>query len=138
MSENLIENQIVITILLVSMFLLSGINKIYTFNDVVNGLKQKMQYDFSENLYKVAIGIVIILEIIAPLIIIYYSITGKRRDEAYYSVIALIIFTILATLMYHFPDLYNYKKSIPFWANISLIGGLLLLLKTTKEQVTKK
>jgi len=36
---------------------------------------------------------------------------------------------VLATLLYHPLDITNYYKSIPFWANISVIGGLLLLLK---------
>lgn len=134
MDKSLIDNQGVITTLLVLMFLLSGINKIYTFGDTVNSLKQKVQYNFSDELYKLAILIVIALEIIAPIIVIYYSITGKRRTEAYYSVIGLIAFTIIATIIYHFPDFSNYKKSIPFWANISLLGGLLLLLKTTIKE----
>lgn len=134
MDKSLIDNQGVITTLLVLMFLLSGINKIYTFGDTVNSLKQKVQYNFSDELYKLAILIVIALEIIAPIIVIYYSITGKRRTEAYYSVIGLIAFTIIATIIYHFPDFLNYKKSIPFWANISLLGGLLLLLKTTIKE----
>ena len=119
--------------LLVLMFLISGINKVLTFDDTVFSLKQKVNYNFSDNLYKLIIIIVILLEIIAPIIVIRYAIKKDYKIEAYYSVIALIIFTILATIIYHFPDIMNYKKSIPFWANVSLIGGLLLLGNTIKK-----
>jgi len=129
-----LENKLIISTLLVIMFLLSGINKLSGFSSVVESLKQKLQYDMSDNLYNLAIVIVILVEVLAPLIIIYYALTGNYKKEAYYSVIALIIFTILATLVYHFPDLNSYKKSIPFWANISLLGGLLLLAKMIKNE----
>lgn len=129
-----LENKLMISTLLVIMFLLSGINKLSGFSSVVDSLKQKVQYDMSDNLYNLAIVIVILIEIVAPVIIIYYAFTGNYKQEAYYSVIALIIFTVLATLLYHFPDFSNYKKSIPFWANVSLLGGLLLLSKMIKYE----
>ena len=129
-----LENKATIATLLVIMFLLSGINKLSGFSSVVESLKQKLQYDMANELYNLAIVIVVLIEIIAPIIIIYYSFTGNYKQEAYYSVIALILFTILATLIYHFPDFSNYKKSIPFWANISLLGGLLLLAKMIRNE----
>lgn len=131
---DIIENKSIIATLLVIMFLLSGIHKLSGFSDVVESFKQKLQYDISHELCNLAIVIVVLIEIIAPIIIIYYSFTGNYKQEAYYSVIALILFTILATLIYHFPDFSNYKKSIPFWANISLLGGLLLLAKMIKSE----
>lgn len=95
--------------LLVIMFLLSGINKIYTFNDSVNSLQQKLS--FMENkLVSIIIIIVILLEILAPSFIIYNFVTGKNKAWAYYSVIGLIVFTILATIIYHPPDFSNYKS----------------------------
>jgi uncharacterized membrane protein YphA (DoxX/SURF4 family) len=129
------ENQTYIYTLLVSMFLLSGISKLFNFNGVVDSLKQKIQYALPDDLYKLAIVIVILLEVIAPILIINYSINGTYKNETYYSVIGLIIFTIVATIIYHFPDFTNYKKSLPFWANVSLLGGLLLLAKTIKYNV---
>lgn len=69
---------------------------------------------------------VILLEIVAPVIVVYSIATKRYKKWAYYSVIALIVFTILATLLYHFPDFSNYKRSLGFWANMSLLGGLLL------------
>jgi uncharacterized membrane protein YphA (DoxX/SURF4 family) len=132
MIDNIIEkseNQKYIYTLLLGMFIISGINKIFTFNGAVDSLKQKLQYELSDNLYKLAIVIVILLEIIAPILVINYSINGTYKRESYYSVICLIIFTIVATIIYHFPDFTNYRKSVAFWANVSLLGGLLLLAK---------
>jgi len=128
-----IENKTVIVNLLVFMFLISGVSKIFTFDTVVDGLKQKMLYDINSLFYQLIIVMVILLEIIAPIIIIYYSITGNNKTEAYYSAISLCIFTVLATLIYHFPDFSNYKRSLPFWANMSLLGGLFLLAKNIKN-----
>lgn len=135
MIDNIIEkseNQIIIYILLLGMFVISGINKVLNFNGAAESLKQKIQYGLSDSLYKLAIVIVILLEIIAPILIINYAINNTYKKEAYYSALSLIIFTILATIIYHFPDFTNYKKSLPFWANMSLLGGLLLLAKTIK------
>ena len=127
-----LENPILISTLLVIMFLISGINKIFNFELEVNNLIKKLEYSFPIEFYKIIILLVIILEILASIMIIYYFVTKNNQREAYYSTIALIIFTILATLVYHLPDFNNYKRSIPFWANISLISGLLLLAKYIK------
>lgn len=127
--KKIIENEIFIVVLLVIMFIISGINKVFNFNGTGIGLKEKLNYNIPDYIYNLIIVIVILLEIIAPLIVIYYITTKKYREWAYYSVIALVIFTILATLLYHFPDFSNYKRSLAFWANVSLLGGLLLLAK---------
>lgn len=127
--KKIIENDILIVVLLVIMFFISGINKLFNFNGVVTGLKDKLNYNIPDYIYNLIIVIVILLEIIAPVLIVYYIATKKYRKLAYYSVISLVIFTILATFFYHFPDFSNYKKSLAFWSNISLLGGLLLLAK---------
>lgn len=126
------ETYQVIIPMIVIMFILSGVNKISTFEATVNSLKKHLQ-SMPEWFYNIAIIIVILIEIIAPMIIINYVINGQYKNEAYLSSIVLIVFTILATLLYHFPDFTNYKKSIPFWANISLIGGLLLIIKIIEQ-----
>jgi uncharacterized membrane protein YphA (DoxX/SURF4 family) len=114
-------------ILLTAMFFLSGINKINKFTKTVDNFKSKM--NINENINKIIIVSVVILEILAPIIIVYYYTTGKFKQFSNYAVYGLIIFTILATLLYHPLNINDYFKSIPFWANISLIGGLLLLIK---------
>lgn len=116
-------------ILLTAMFFLSGFQKIITYVKTVDNLKGKMNINVNTEIYYLVILLVILLEILAPVIIVYHCITGEYTAYSNYAIVSLIIFTILATLLYHPLDITNYYKSIPFWANISLIGGLLLLLK---------
>jgi len=118
-------------ILLTAMFFLSGINKLNNFTKTVDNFKGKVSYalNLNENINKIIIASVVILEILSPIIIVYYYTTGKFKQFSNYAVYGLIIFTVLATILYHPLNMNDYFKSIPFWANISLIGGLLLLLK---------
>ena len=69
----------------------------------------------------------ILLEIVAPLIISLYSYNANPKLYIYtkLSLLGLIVFTILATLLYHFPPFgANYYS---FMSNLSTLGGLLLL-----------
>lgn len=116
-------------ILLTTMFILSGFQKIITYAKTVDNFKGKLNVNVNTKIYHLIIILVILLEILAPVIIIYHCITGEYSSYSNYAIISLIVFTILATLLYHPLDITNYYKSIPFWANISLIGGLLLLLE---------
>ncbi len=133
MIQQNLENDTLISTLIVIMFVISGITKAYTFDSTTNNIKNKIAYDISHRIYQLITISVILLEIIAPAIIIYYSYTGQYKQYAYYSALALAVFTLLATFLYHPPDFSSYKKSIPFWANISVIGALLLLAKHTKS-----
>lgn len=115
-------------VLLTSMFFLSGFQKIFTYTKTVDNLKGKINVNVNIEIYHLVILLVILLEILAPVIIVYHRITGEYSSYSNYAIVSLIIFTILATLLYHPLDITSYYKSIPFWANLSLIGGLLLLL----------
>lgn len=114
-------------IFITAMFFLSGYHKINNFTKTVDNFKGKINMTTSENVYKFIIALVVLLEILAPIIIVYYYTTGKYKQFSNYAVYALITFTILATLLYHPLNINDYYKSIPFWANISLIGALMLL-----------
>ena len=66
----------------------------------------------------------IVVEIGAPIIIMF----SKNTKLVKQAIKALGIFTILATLIYHFPPTgLNYY---PFLKNLSLIGGLMSLFKS--------
>uniref|UniRef100_A0A6C0IJ84 DoxX family protein n=1 Tax=viral metagenome TaxID=1070528 RepID=A0A6C0IJ84_9ZZZZ len=107
------------------LFFLSGFNKITDFIQVVKGFMNKTKLPFT--LCKIIIIFVILLEIVAPLIISLYSYNANPLlyTSAKLSLLGLIVFTILATFMYHFPAIgQNYYS---FMSNISTIGGLLLL-----------
>jgi uncharacterized membrane protein YphA (DoxX/SURF4 family) len=110
--------------LLLCMFVMSGINKMLTFDKTVKNVQGKL--NVTETISKLGVYLVILLEILAPLIIMYYIIFDKYKTYALYSVFGLIIFTIVVTMIYHPPKI-NYYDSIAFWANVSLLGGLLLL-----------
>ena len=130
--------------LLLIMFVMSGINKMLTFDKTVRNVSSKL--NVNETISKIGVYLVILIEILAPLIIMYYISMNKYKDNykmnemyetsktyALYSVFTLIIFTIIVTVIYHPPKI-NYYESIAFWANISLLGGL-LLLKTKVDEV---
>ena len=107
------------------LFFLSGFNKIKDFNQVTKGFVNKTKIPLF--LGKIVILGVILLEIIAPLIITLYSYNLNKSLYPYtkLSLILLIIFTILATLIYHFPPVGSNYYS--FTSNLSTIGGLILL-----------
>ena len=113
--------------LLLLIFFQAGINKILNFNSTVSGFKKMF---FMKNLpdifYTLIIVGVIILEIVAP-IIIMMNISGfyPYRELSFLSAIGLAVFTILATLIYHPPT--NPKERIGFMKNMSITGGLILL-----------
>lgn len=112
------------------MYFLSGIQKVQTFDSVCTGLGQKHIFrDVPLLISKVAIVLVICLELLAPLLIMNALITKKHMKYARMSVIALIVFTGFASILYHYPTGVHYYF---FMKNMSIIGGLLLLLKILK------
>lgn len=113
------------SILITLLFFLAGFNKIKEFSQVSKGLAQKTRLPLL--LSKLVIVLVIIIEIIAPFIITVSAYYPSARMEMYakLSIVVLIAFTILATLLYHFPP-YG-ANSYSFMSNISTIGGLMLL-----------
>lgn len=77
-------------------------------------------------LAQIVISSVILLELIAPVIITSYAFTGLFTLLPIFkiAVIALIAFTIAATVMYHNP-LKGGESYYACMSNISTIGGLL-------------
>jgi uncharacterized membrane protein YphA (DoxX/SURF4 family) len=113
------------TIYITLLFFLSGFHKIKDFVSVTKGFMKKTKLPLT--LSKIIIIGVILLEIIAPLIISLYSYNSNPKLYAYtkLSLLGLIIFTILATFLYHFPPFGSNYYS--FLSNLSTLGGLLLL-----------
>jgi uncharacterized membrane protein YphA (DoxX/SURF4 family) len=103
----------------------SGFEKIKDFMKVVKGFMNKTALPLP--LAKIIIIGAIILEIAAPFIIALYSYNANPKLYTYtkLSILGLIVFTILATLIYHFPPVGSNYYS--FMSNLSTLGGLLLL-----------
>ena len=117
---------IVFSSMILLMYFLAGINKARNFSFVVKGFKNMFFLKNLPNLfYNVAIFLVIVLEILAPIIIHYSLFTNSYEIYAYYSSIALAIFTVLATLIYHFPP--KGSEYYPFMKNLTATGALFLL-----------
>lgn len=113
-------------VLITLMFFLSGIEKIYTFSKTTMDFSNKINIPLT--LSKLVISVVILLEIIAPIIIIMYTLTGLFNLLPFFknALISLIVFTIVATIMYHNP-FKSSKNYYQFITHLSIIGGLLAL-----------
>ena len=108
------------------MYFIAGVNKFLHFNTTVKGFKKIF---FIKNLpnifYQLIIALVVILEIVAPITILYSIQTQELSLLACFSSIGLAIFTVLATLIYHFPP--KGANYYAFMKNLTATGGLLLL-----------
>jgi len=116
--------------MIVLMFLLSGINKIQNIQSTAESLQKRVNinlpfFTVPFELYTLAIIIVILLQILGSMMILKSAWTGKNNNIAYWSAIALAGFTIIATMLYHFPPVG--KEYYTFMSNLAVTGGLLIL-----------
>jgi len=108
------------------MYFLAGVNKISNFGSTVEGFKHMLPFKgLPQIFYTLVITSVIILEISAPLVIMMSLHTESHQEYAYYSSVGLASFTILATLLYHFPTKEGQYYS--FIKNVTATGALMLL-----------
>lgn len=130
------------TICIVLMYFLAGVNKMMNFTKTVKSFSEKIlkllkllklsklseKFSFESlpyAIYQFIIAMVILIEIIAPLIIVIATYYKKYNKPAYYACISLAIFTVLATLLYHFPP--NESHYHYFMKNLTAFGSLLFL-----------
>ena len=116
---------IIISSIINFMFFTSGIDKVLHFSKVVEGLKKRFPFELPFIFYNLMISIAILIELIAPIIIVFGIIHPTYKKYGVYACYSLIVFTVLATLMYHFPPKGN--QWYPFTSNITTVGGLLAL-----------
>ena len=117
--------------LLVSMYIFSGINKILNFNNISKELQAKFEIKFPVKLplifYKFTMILVIsLLTCGSFILLLLHNIEIKYKNIIIQILsILFILFTLLATYLYHYPpvghDLYAFMK------NISIIGGFLII-----------
>jgi len=112
--------------LILLMYFLAGISKAVNFSSTVKGFHDMF---FLQNLpnmfYDLVISGVVLLEIIAPIVIMFSLYTNNYNEYAYYSCIGLALFTIVATMIYHFPP--TGSQYYFFMKNLTATGSLLLL-----------
>ena len=119
-------------ILLLSIYLFSGIHKINDFYNISNDLKTKFQDKFPIDLpiefYYFTMICVILLLTLGSLMLIYSDIYQFKYNRIVRNtLIALFIsFTALATYLYHTPIVGDRVHHV--MKNISIVGGFFLLL----------
>ena len=118
-------NKLIPVNVMMIMFFLSGIDKMINFYKISNEFTTKTPVKIPIQLAYIAIIIAIVIQLAAP-ILINVGLIKKNKRLVFYSTFSLIVFTILATLLYHFPPTgYQYY---PFMSNLTTIGGLMLIL----------
>lgn len=117
--------------LITFMFLLSGYYKVVGFDKTVNNFMKNTNFNLTTS--KLAIIGAALLQLTCSVIIMYeaYFETGTYRKHAYYACYALAFFTVLATLIYHFPP--SGMKYYAFISNVTTFGALLLLANQFKD-----
>jgi uncharacterized membrane protein YphA (DoxX/SURF4 family) len=108
------------------LFFLSSFEKIRLFPKSTSKFAKKI--GVSLPLAQVGISGAIILEMFAPLIIYAYTFTGMLSLLPLFkmALIALIVFTVVVTALYHNP-FKGKDKYYAFMSNLSTVGGLLAL-----------
>lgn len=119
---------VVITSILNYMFFVSGFDKLMNFSKVVKGLQNRLGTMMPLMVYQMLIVFAIIIEIVCPVVVFYSSVMRNKRNDRWgmYASMMLIVFTVVATLFYHFPPTTS-SKYYPFMSNMSLVGGLSLM-----------
>ncbi len=118
-------NKLISVNVMMIMFFLSGIDKMINFYKISNEFATKTPVKIPIQIAYLAIIVAIIIELAAP-ILINVGLIKKNKKLVLYSTLFLIVFTVLATLLYHFPPIgYQYY---PFMSNLTTIGGLMLIL----------
>jgi uncharacterized membrane protein YphA (DoxX/SURF4 family) len=115
-------------ILISIIFLYSGINKIFNFNDTTLGFHQKINRGIFSNIltYNISQLLIIsaILLLITAPILILIGIINKNNVLSKIGSWLLIIFLILATSIYH--PITDPTQRNDMLKNVAIIGGLLM------------
>ena len=119
---------LVVTSILNYMFFVSGLDKMFHFEKVVTGLNNRLGDIMPLIMYKFLVFCALVIELVCPVIIFYSSFKRSKENDkrGVYASLLLILFTVLATLFYHFPPTTS-SKYYPFMSNLSLVGGLCLM-----------
>jgi uncharacterized membrane protein YphA (DoxX/SURF4 family) len=111
-----------------TMFFTSGLDKMMNYTKVVNGLENRLNNTIPYIYSSILIMCAIVIEIMCPLVIFFCIWKRSKQNDrkGMYASIILMIFTVMATLFYHFPPTTS-AKYYPFMSNLALFGGLGLM-----------
>ena len=115
-------------VLITLVFFLSGFEKIYRFPMSSSKFSKKVGLPLA--LGQLIIIGVIILELVAPMVIMGYTFDRKASLVPFFkpSVGALMLFTLMATVLYHNP-MKSRDSYYSFMSDISTFGGLWALFQ---------
>jgi len=114
---------IIFTICLV-MFPLSAIDKIFNFKKSSDRLVKNLPM-LNRTMSDILIICAIVLQLVAPLLIMYSIITKKAKTIGMISSVLLALFTIAATLIFYMPPTGN--KYYALLGNTTTLGCMLLI-----------
>ena len=115
--------KLIAVILISTLFIYSGITKIFDFNDTTLGFYQKVNI-LAYNASQALIIIAILILLIAPVLMVI----GIYEDSKILLRIGtwiLIAFTIIATIIYH--PITDSSQRYNLLKNLSIIGGLVMV-----------
>ncbi len=117
-------------ILILVLYIFSAIGKIFNFKGTVDMLYSRIIFKSLPRFFSV-ISIVIVILLLgvgSPTLILCSFKKEKKlfRDIGKYLNLAFIIFTTLATILFHFPD--SKSQQIHFLKNMGILGGFTMSL----------
>ncbi len=117
-------------ILISILFIYSGFHKIFDFNDTTLDFHDKLNNGILGNIftYRISQGIIILaifLLLLAPSLMII-GINNNNSLLKNIGAWALVVFTTLATIIYH--PITNSKQTDNMLKNFAIIGGLLMII----------
>lgn len=110
--------------LLCAMYFVSGLGKFTKLGKVAEELRTRT-FDAPLWVFVAVICVSSCMLVLTSSTIVYSSVTKRSRKWAMYSALYLVAFTVLATLLYHWPP--TGSRYYPFVSNVTACGGLLLL-----------
>ena len=123
--------QLISAVLILLLYIMSGVGKVQDFNGTVGHFSTKPIFKHMPKVINqlIILGVIVLL-LGGSAIILYSLLTKKIRMVARLTCFAMAIFTVFATLLYHWPpvgaDYYHVLK------NTTAVGALLLLSELFK------
>ncbi len=108
-------------VLLFSVYIYAGFNKIFNFESTKKSLKTKLSF-LPEWIIAFCIVSAIIIEIVCPLLILFFN---GNKEVHNINLFILILFTFIVSIVYHNP--LESSNISEFLKNMALIGGMCLL-----------